>query len=109
VSWGNLFIRSFTAALHGQDEWQTAVNADTNGDGAVSMLEAFNYAAVNDYLDETPQYDDNGDGTSHAATVPAAGDGSLGETTFLEGTIPSPLFVDDFESGNTSRWSAAVG
>jgi hypothetical protein len=108
VSWGNLFIRSFTAALHGMDEWQTPVNADANGDGAVSMLEAFNYAAVNDYLDEIPQYDDNGDGSSHAATVPAAGDGSLGETTFLEGTSPSPLFADGFESGDLSRWSTRV-
>jgi PKD repeat protein len=109
VSWGNLFIRSFTAALHGKDEWQTPVDADTNGDGAVSMLEAFNYAAVNDYYDEIPQYDDNGDGSSHPAIVPAAGDGSLGETTFLEGTTPSPLFADGFERGDTSRWSQTVG
>ena len=83
VSWGNLFIRNFVAALHGKDEYGNAVNADTNQNSFVSMLEAFNYAARNDYYDEIPQYDDNGDGVSNTDPVPAGGDGTLGCQTYL--------------------------
>jgi PKD repeat protein len=83
VSWGNLFIRNFVAALHGKDEYGNAVNADTNQNGFVGMLEAFNYAAKNDYYDEIPQYDDNGDGVPHTDPAPAGGDGTLGCQTHL--------------------------
>jgi hypothetical protein len=83
VSWGDLFIRGFVAALHGKNEYGNPVDADTNGNGYVSMLEAFNYAAGNDYYDEIPQYDDNGDGLSHTDPVPAGGDGTLGCNTYL--------------------------
>jgi hypothetical protein len=78
-----LFIRGFVAALHGKNEYGNPVDADTNGNGYVSMLEAFNYAAGNDYYDEIPQYDDNGDGLSHTDPVPAGGDGTLGCNTYL--------------------------
>jgi len=60
-----------------------AVDADANGDGKVSFVEAFNYAEANDYCVEQPQYDDNGDGTSHTEQMPAGGDGCLGSMTFL--------------------------
>ncbi|MDH4241015.1 MAG: hypothetical protein OEW48_15760, partial [Phycisphaerae bacterium] len=83
VSWGNTFIRGFVAALHWQNEYGSHVDADKNGNGYVSMLEAFNYAAGNDYLSEIPQYDDNGDGLSHTDPVPDGGDGTLGCTTYL--------------------------
>ena len=83
VSWGNLFIRNFVAALHGRNEYGTIVNADTNQNGFISMLEAFDYAAQNDYYDEIPQYDDNADGVSHTEPVPAGGDGTLGCQTHL--------------------------
>jgi PKD repeat protein len=94
VSWGNLFIRNFVAALHGKDEYGNAVNADTNQNGFVGMLEAFNYAAKNDYYDEIPQYDDNGDGVPHTDPAPAGGDGTLGCQTHLV-----ELVVGDF-NGN---------
>lgn len=83
VSYGNVFIRGFVAALHWQNEYGSPVDADTNGNGYVSMLEAFNYAAGNDYLSEIPQYDDNGDGLSHTDPVPDGGDGTLGCNTYL--------------------------
>jgi PKD repeat protein len=87
VSWGDLFIRGFVAALHGESEDDSPVDADTNGNGYVSMLEAFNYAAGNDFYDEIPQYDDNGDGFSHTDPVPAGGDGTLGCNTYLTDVI----------------------
>jgi hypothetical protein len=87
VSWGNVFIRGFVAALHGQNEYGNPVDADTNGNGYVSMLEAFNYAAGNDHLSEIPQYDDNGDGLSHTDPIPDGGDGTLGCNTYLTEVI----------------------
>jgi len=87
VSWGNDFVRAFTSALHGENEFGYPVNADQNGDDKISIVEAFNYAAENDYTGEVPQYEDNGDGTSHAYPIPNAGDGPLGSMTFLTGVI----------------------
>ncbi|MHC4642498.1 MAG: hypothetical protein ACYS32_12710, partial [Planctomycetota bacterium] len=98
VSWGNIFIRGFVAALHGQNEYGNPVDADTNANGYVSMLEAFNYAAVNDYYNEIPQYDDNGDGLSHTDPVPDGGDGTLGCNTYLTdvlvGNVDGDIDVD---------------
>ncbi len=95
VSWGNVFIRGFVAALHGRDEYGNPVNADTSQNGYVSMLEAFNYAAGNDNYDEIPQYDDNGDGASHTDPVPKGEDGVLGCQTYLV-----ELIAGDFD-GNS--------
>jgi hypothetical protein len=62
------------------------------------MLEAFNYAAVNDYYNEIPQYDDNGDGLSHTDPVPDGGDGTLGCNTYLTdvlvGNVDGDIDVD---------------
>ena len=95
VSWGNGFIRNFVAALHGHNEYGSTVDADTNGNGHISMLEAFNYAAGHDYYDEIPQYDDNGDGVSHTDPVPEGGDGTLGCQTYLDAFI-----AGDFDDSN---------
>lgn len=95
VSWGDLFIRGFVAALHGKNEYGNPVDADTNGNGYISMLEAFNYAAGNDYYDEIPQYDDNGDGLSHTDPVPEGGDGTLGCNTYLTDVLVGDTDGDD--------------
>jgi len=47
------------SALNGQTVTGTAVNADANGDGFVTMREVFDYIQANDSISsETPQYDD---------------------------------------------------
>ncbi|MBN2271114.1 MAG: hypothetical protein JXN61_10900, partial [Sedimentisphaerales bacterium] len=91
VSWGDAFFRNFIAALHGKNEYGTSVNADTNSNGHISMLEAFNYSAGHDYYDEIPQYDDNADALSHTDPVPAGGDGRLGCQTYLTPFRPGNL------------------
>ena len=111
VSWGNTFIRYFVAALHKKDQYNNSVDADANGNGYISMLEAFNYAADRDPLDEIPQYDDNGDGVSQPYPVPAGGDGSLGADTYLTdpldfGDAPAPyptLLADDGARHDATR------
>jgi hypothetical protein len=84
-SWENVFIRGITSAFHWEDEYGNPVDADTNEDGYISVAEAFNYAADNDYFSEIPQYDDNGDGISHTDPIPNEDDGELGEKTYLWG------------------------
>jgi len=78
------FSYYFTCAINGADPDGKSVDADTNNDGEVSMVEAFNYAQSKDTQDETPWYEDSGDGIPHSGNMPKGGDGSLGNTTTLE-------------------------
>ena len=103
VSYGDVFIRGFVAALDGRDEYGTSVNADTDGNGAVSMLEAFNYAAAYDFFDEIPQYDDDGDGISHAWWS-LGSDGSLGANTYLSDGNVSSNTVNDWTKTTSGYW-----
>lgn len=50
------FVYHWTAAVTGQTPYGTVVNADTNGDGQISMYEAFAYAQNHDTQNEHPQY-----------------------------------------------------
>jgi hypothetical protein len=78
------FSYHFTCAINGADPNGNKVNADTNKDKKISMVEAFNYARANDTRSETPWYEDSGDGTPHSGKMPASGEGTLGSKTFLE-------------------------
>jgi hypothetical protein len=89
-SWGmeelpyDEFCYHFTCAIRGEDPSGTAVDADTDNDGAITMVEAFNYARLKDTTTETPWYEDSGDGVSNSGSIPKEGDGALGTTTTLE-------------------------
>jgi hypothetical protein len=83
-SYGNVFVELFTSALNRATRDGAPVNADQDGNGHISMREAFNYAAQNDTTYEIPQYDDNGDGIGHPHPIPQGGDGDLGAVTYLE-------------------------
>jgi hypothetical protein len=52
----NEFVYHWTAAALGEYPDGTSVDADSNNDGFVTMLEAFEYARDNDTKSETPQY-----------------------------------------------------
>ena len=47
------------------------------------MTEAFNYALANDTADETPQYEDSGDGVASTTAQPSATDGTFGENIWF--------------------------
>lgn len=94
VSWGNRFIRNITSALTGNSYPDTAGNPaliDTNADGYKDMTEIFNFAAANDYGTsfQIPQYDDNGDGISHAFPIPSGDESALGAIVHLNPVLPS--------------------
>ena len=78
------FSYYFTSALAGHKHDGTAVDADTDNDGKVSILEAFEYARDNDTKAETPFYEDSGDGRGHTESFPQDGDGELGASLSLD-------------------------
>ena len=49
------YVYHWTSAVYGKTPGGTSVNADTNGDGAVSMSEAHEYAKKKDSRNEHPQ------------------------------------------------------
>ncbi len=65
VSWAmppdyeyDTYVFHWTAAVKGEDAYGTPVNADYNGDGIITMDEAFLYAETHDQSNEDPQYSD---------------------------------------------------
>lgn len=50
------FVYHWTSAINQATPDGTAVNSDVDGNGQVSMAEAFAYAEMNDTASETPQY-----------------------------------------------------
>ncbi len=61
------------------------VNADTTGDGKVSMVEAWNYARSHDTANETPQYEDTGASPcASGAALPVGSEGLLGAACWLK-------------------------
>lgn len=88
AGFGDLFVDVFSEPA-----------ADTNDDGAISLLEAFLwmqtrvdewYAQDGAIQAEHPHLDDNGDGRASRKDVAANGEGTLAEKTFL-GTRRTPL------------------
>lgn len=87
------YVFFWTAAVRGEDAYGTTVDADLDGDGAVSVSEAFVYAASEDAENETPQY----------CSEPQ----NLGETLFL-GETPSEFVVNADGTGDFTRIQNAI-
>lgn len=105
VSWGNLFIRnvitSFSGINYSGGTSTDPAQADINGDGVVDFSESFAFASVNDYYNEIPQYDDNGDGIS-TDVVPSNDDGAFGATIVLQQNV----FCEEFSATNSEHETA---
>lgn len=52
------YVFHWTAAVKGEDAYGVAADADYNGDGVVTMDEAYLYAETHDQSSEDPQYND---------------------------------------------------
>lgn len=77
------FAYHFTSAVNGSEPNGNPVYADSNGDGDVSMLEAFQYATNNDSQSETPLYEDSGDGIATSSPTATGTDGQFGSNVTL--------------------------
>jgi hypothetical protein len=78
------FTYWYFAALTGnKPDGSGAVNADTNGDKKISILEAYNFARSHDTAPETPYFEDDGVVPAHSGAMPAGGDGIRSATIFL--------------------------
>jgi hypothetical protein len=78
------FSYYFTSALNHAYPDGNPVDADYDNDGEVTIVEAFNYAVANDSRNETPQYEDSGEGKPSTGNMPSGKDGILGETIILD-------------------------
>ena len=79
------FTFHLLCAFYGFHVWgyDTPIWADINGDGDISMSEAFGYAATMDSKAETPLYDDNGDQIGSTVGNIITTDGDYGNYIFL--------------------------
>lgn len=88
------------SALHWKTPIDAPVNADANGNCAVSMLEAFNWVDTNDSRPETPQYDapcNLGDFLHIACKTPGVGvDVFARDRNDDHGSVPSNLHGEPF-------------
>ncbi|MFH1978443.1 MAG: M6 family metalloprotease domain-containing protein [Candidatus Aenigmatarchaeota archaeon] len=111
VSYGNVFMQLFRDVLNNPSL------ADVNNDSIATLDEVFNYVSENDYVDEAPQYDDNGDGISSSYPLPNGGDGISGSGVFVRDMSPpawmkgalsttigdTPFYTTDPNPRNTSN------
>lgn len=75
------FVYHWTCAIAGRDSDGNSINSDANGDGYISMAEAFDYARQHDRREETPQY---------CSTPATLGDGWTLSPFSNDGMLDSP-------------------
>jgi len=84
LQFGEFTFWYFAALTGNKPDGSGTVNADTNGDGKISILEAYNFARSHDTRPETPFYEDNGVWPCHSGAMPSGGEGALGASTYLQ-------------------------
>jgi hypothetical protein len=93
VSYGNFFLGGLIKALSGNYSHWYSVDTDSNG--YVSIVEAFNFAGRQVRHIQTAQYDDDGDGVPHAYPIPNGCEGLVGALTYLCDTCSTTVCPDD--------------
>ncbi len=111
-SYADYFSKTWISAVASRDLGGNAVDADGNGDGTVSMQEAFAYSYLNRNPLDTPQYSDTpaGIGRSRALTNPY-------DPSLSAGFVATPTFgytslrvqFNDTSTGTPTAWEWAFG
>ena len=71
------YVFYWTAAVNGEDAYGNPVDADYNGDGIVTMDEAFTFAEIHDTSNEEPQYGDFPAGLGAGVSLWPTGNGPM--------------------------------
>ncbi len=80
------FTYWYFAALTGRKpDFTGNVNADSNNNGKISILEAYNFARSNDTKPETPYFEDSGVPPAVTGPIPSGRDGYLSDNLYLTG------------------------
>ncbi|MGQ9646715.1 MAG: C13 family peptidase [Thermodesulfobacteriota bacterium] len=80
------FTYWYFSALTGQKpDGSGSVNADSNNNRKISILEAYNFARSHDQAPETPHFEDNGVVPAVSGQVPSGGDGNRSASIYLTG------------------------
>jgi len=88
------YVFHWTAAVKGEDAFGNPVDADYNGDGIVTMDEAFLYAETHDAQGEDPQYGEYPDGVGSGLSLWPTGPGPF---LTVAGTV-----IDDIGGNNNN-------
>ena len=75
------YVFHWTAAVKGEDAYGNPADADYNGDGIISMEEAFTYAEIHDLESEEPQYGDFPAGLGAGVSLWPTGNGPMVSVT----------------------------
>jgi hypothetical protein len=116
------YVFHWTAAMKGEDAFGTPVNADSNGDGVITLDEAYNYAKAHDVASESPQYGDYPEGigetislwiSSEPPETPTKPYGPEEWIQYVEATFSTSAiepegedvyYMFDWGDGNLSEW-----
>jgi hypothetical protein len=116
------YVFHWTAAVKGEDAYGDPVDADFNGDGKITMDEAYEYAVEMDEADESPQYGDYPEGCGSEISlevgnlppeIPQKPSGESEGVTKVEYTFSSSttdpegeqiFYLFDWGDNTTSEW-----
>ncbi|MGQ9777953.1 MAG: C13 family peptidase [Thermodesulfobacteriota bacterium] len=75
----------FSALTGRKPDGSGNVNADSNNNGKISILEAYNFARSHDQAPETPHFEDDGAAPARTGQVPSGTDGNRSASIYLTG------------------------
>ena len=102
------YVYYWISAVRGEDPYGTPVDADTNGDGQVTMDEAFVYAEAHDTAGETPQYGDNPAGLGASVALYFGDRGTLAGTVTAVGGSPLAATISAYRPSMGVTYTGAT-
>jgi len=85
LQFGEFTYWYFAALTGSKPDGSGNVNADSNGNGKISILESYNFARSNDKAPETPHFEDSAVPPAVAGPIPSGHDGYLSRDLYLTG------------------------
>ncbi|MEO0228313.1 MAG: C13 family peptidase [candidate division WOR-3 bacterium] len=103
LQFGEFTYWYFAALTRRKPDGSGIVNADSNNNGKVSILEAYNFARSNDGRPETPHFEDDGIAPSRSGSVPSGTDGNISTNLYLTGREGTTTGRKEATTGSEER------